>query len=153
MGSGLGIYLCGELLDHVFGGNTGGNAYTAPTKVYIALGTDATPDYTTFTELSIGANAYARVEVANTDVYWDAHTDSTNTATKTSGGSGNNAFTFPTNTTSDWGTVRSWAIYDAASGGNQLAFGELTVDKTITVGDTASFADGALTVSLKAANA
>ena len=42
---------------------------------------------------------------------------------------------FPTATAS-WGTVTSWAIFDALSSGNLLWYGDLTVSKEILANDT-----------------
>lgn len=45
-----------------------------------------------------------------------------------------------------WGTVEGVGIYDQAVGGNLLYFGALSTPKSVTTGDTASFAISALTI-------
>ena len=65
-----------------------------------------------------------------------------------SGGSKSNAtvFTFPT-ASANWGTVLSFYIVDAASGGNVLYGADLVTSRAIDTGDTASFAVGAIVVT------
>ena len=120
-----------EILDHLFGkGN-----YTPPT-IYVGLSTaDPTDDATGLAEPS--GNAYARV--ATSGANWNA----------ASSGTIDNAndITFP-EASGSWGTLTHFALFDAASGGNMLAHGSLSVSKTISSGDTAKFAAGDLDVSL-----
>lgn len=47
----------------------------------------------------------------------------------------------------DWGTIRFFAIMDAASAGNVLYYGQLTADKDVDNGDTAKFAVSALSIT------
>jgi len=67
-----------------------------------------------------------------------------------SGGSITNdtTVTFPTATANYNGTVTCLAIMDAATSGNCLYFGELSVSKTVTTGDTFQVAIGNITVSM-----
>lgn len=120
-----------EILDHLFGkGN-----YTPPT-IYVGLSTaDPTDDATGLAEPS--GNAYARV--ATSGANWNA----------ASSGTIDNAndITFP-EASGSWGTLTHFALFDAASGGNMLAHGSLSVSKSISSGDTAKFAAGDLDVSL-----
>lgn len=125
-------FLENELLDHVLGNA----AYSAPATVYVALYTVAPTDAGGGTEATGGS--YARVAVTNNDTNWPA---------ASSGAKANGAaITFPT-ATADWGTVVAFAILDAASGGNFLYWGDLTDNKTVDDGDTASFAIGELDVT------
>ena len=48
----------------------------------------------------------------------------------------NGAITFPAPTAS-WGVVTGTGIFDAATGGNMLFYGALTISKTINNGDAA----------------
>jgi hypothetical protein len=50
--------------------------------------------------------------------------------------------------TTAWGTITHAAIYDAASGGNQLITAQLSVSKTIGVGDIIEFLSSNLSVTL-----
>ena len=55
--------------------------------------------------------------------------------------------TFGPNTTSGWGTVTHFGIFDASTNGNLLYWGALTASKTVAVGDSVSFGAGALVVT------
>ena len=128
-------FLEDEILDHVFGAA----AYTAPATVYVALYT-VTPTDASASGTEVTGGSYARVAVTNNATNWPA----------SSGGAKANgtAITFPAPTAS-WGTVVAFAIYDAATVGNELAWGALTVNKTINNGDAApSFAIGDLDITL-----
>lgn len=127
-------YLANKLLDH----QVGKTAYTMPT-VYVGL-SSTTPAVggTGVTEPSAGS--YARVT-----------TSAATWATAASGATSNAAaITFPT-ATADWvsgSNLTYGLLYDAATGGNLLGFGALTVAKNVLNGDTASIAIGNLTVTL-----
>ena len=60
--------------------------------------------------------------------------------------SNNGAITFPT-PTAGWGTVTHFGIYDAASGGNLLFFGALTIAKTVNQADTVTFPAASLSIT------
>jgi hypothetical protein len=94
-------------------------------------------------EPTIGSNAYARVAITNSTANWNtaAGTDPASVTNKT-------AITFPTDTTAGWGTVAGFLLADASSAGNMWAFGMLNASQAISVGNTPSFAAGALTISL-----
>lgn len=126
-------YLEDALLDHVLNAT----AFTSPTTLYVALYTAAPSDSGGGTEVTGGS--YARVSVtANT----------TNFPAASGGAAANGtAITFPT-ATADWGTVVAFGILDASSGGNLLLWADLTANKTVSSGDTASFAIGDLDVTL-----
>lgn len=123
-----------ELLDHVFGNA----AYTAPATLHVALFTVTPSDSGGGTEVSGGS--YARVAVTN---------NATNFPAASAGAKANGtAITFPA-PTANWGTVVAFGIFDAASAGNLIAWGALTVNKTINNGDAApSFAVGDLDITL-----
>lgn len=122
-----------ELLDHVLGNA----AYTAPATVYVALYTVTPSDTGGGTEVSGGS--YARVAVTNNATNWPA----------ASGGSKSNGTTITfTTATASWGECVAWGILDAATLGNLLIWGALTVPKTVGSGDTAEFAAGDLDITL-----
>ena len=130
-------YLENKVLDHLFGATI----YTPSSTLYIALntGVPAPGDDAGAGFLEPSGNAYARVSMTNNKTNW---------TTASSGALENaTAITFPT-ATGNWGTVTHFGIYDNSSGGNILGSGALTISKTITSGDTASFASGALDISL-----
>ena len=120
-------YLETEVLDHVFGGN----AYTAPSTLYLALFTTDNTDTGGGTEVSGGA--YARQSVA--------FTVSGNTASNSAD------VEFPT-ATANYGTVVAVAVMDASTGGNQLAYAGLSSDKTIETGDVFRVPAGDLDITL-----
>lgn len=126
-------YLELELLDHTFGGAD----YTRPATLYVGLYTAAPTDAGGGTEVSGGS--YARVAVTNNDTNWPAAA----AGAKANG----TAITFPA-ATGDWGTVVAFGIFDAAEAGNLLAWADLTANKTVETGDTATFAIGALDITL-----
>ena len=106
-------------------------AITRPTAWYLGVGTGNT-DITLTGEPS--GNGYARQSAA--------FTVSGDTA------SNSGVITFGPNTTSNWGTMASVAIFDASTGGNCLWAGALTDAKVIAVGDSLTIAISALDVTL-----
>jgi hypothetical protein len=126
--AGFSDFLENEILDHIFNGS----AYASPAK-YVALFTAAPSDAGGGTEVS--GNGYAR-ELHSA---WAV----------ASGGSTSNtgAVTFD-NPSGSWGTVSHFGIFDSLTGGNLLAWGSVGTSKPITTGDVASFASGALTITL-----
>jgi hypothetical protein len=140
-------FLENKLVDHIFRGVT----YTVPTTLYVALYTSAPSDSGAGIEVPIGTNAYARKEVISTagSPVW-ANTQGvagTATSSGTSGVTSNtSAITFIIPSGS-WGTVTHFGILDAATGGNLLFHGALTVSQTVNTGNTVSFAAGALQIT------
>ena len=111
------------------------------TNVWVALFTTTPTDSTTGTEVSGGS--YARVAVVRTGAGWDAASGTLGTTQNTG------AITFAT-ATADWGTVTGFGICLSLSGAlstDLLYWGALTANKTVSNGDTASFAAGALSVT------
>lgn len=135
-------YLRVKIQDHVLRGT----AYSAPATVYVALCTTTPIHSDTGTQIQSGSGGtgvevtggnYARVAVtANTSNFGDSVGVITNT----------NAITWSAVTWS--GTVTGVAILDAATNGNCLWAGNLTANKTVSSGDTFSFAASALTLTL-----
>jgi hypothetical protein len=120
-----------EILDHLFGKGS----YTPPT-IYVGLSTaDPLDNASGLAEPS--GNGYARVATAAVD--WDT----------ASGGLIDNAnqIDFPT-ATGSWGTITHFALFDALSGGNMLAHGQLTESKGVISGDAPKFVAGDLDVTL-----
>ncbi|HSW46502.1 MAG TPA: hypothetical protein VLM89_13120 [Phycisphaerae bacterium] len=122
-----------EILDHVFGKGS----YTPPT-IHVGLcSADPTDAGTGSSCNELSGNGYARVETSAAS--WDT----------ASGGALSNAaaVTFP-QASGEWTAATHFALFDAPTGGNMLAHGSLSASKTVQIGDTASFAIGALDVSL-----
>jgi hypothetical protein len=104
---------------------------TRPTAWYIALYTVAPTDGGGGTEIS--GNAYVREAVAMS-VTGD---NATNTG----------AIEWPT-ATGTWGTIVAVGVFDALSAGNLIAYGNLTVSKTITSGDVFRIPAGDLDITM-----
>ncbi len=104
------------------------------TGAYVALFTVAPTATGGGTECSGGS--YARKQ----HLLWNAAT-----AAEPSVVTNNGQILFVT-ATGDWGAVVAFALFSAVSGGTMLAYG--TCSKTISSGDTASFADTVLAVTL-----
>ena len=128
--SGFSDYLEDKVLEHVFGGN----AFTAPTTLYVALYTVAPSDTGGGTEVSGGA--YAR-QTGTFTVSGTNPTTASNTA----------AIEYPT-ATADYGTVVAVGILDASSGGNLLAYSTLDSSKVVSSGDVFRFNAGDLDITL-----
>ena len=130
--SSMSDYLENKLIDHLFRGT----AFTAPATLYFALFTAAPSDAGGGTEVTGGS--YARVAVAPNSTNF-ANTQATGTGASTgTGGQTSNltAITFPA-PTANWGVATHFAIFDASSAGNMIAWDALITPKTINNGDTA----------------
>ena len=128
--AGFSDYLEDKVLDHVFGGN----AYTAPATLYVALYTVAPTDTGGGTEVTGGS--YARQSGTFT-VSGTNPTTASNSA----------AIEYPT-ATADYGTVVAVGILDASSSGNLLAYANLDTSKSVTTGDVFRFDTGDLDITL-----
>lgn len=148
-------FLENKFIDFFFRGQALGvtgasaGAGTGPTSFYFALLTAAPADAGGGTEVTGGS--YARVLVSSSLANY-AGTQGAASTTASSGSSGttsnNNAITFAA-PSANWGIVTHFAIYDAASAGNQLFWGPLAVSKTINNGDAApSFAAAAFSLQI-----
>lgn len=137
-------YLENRIIDWLFRGQT----FTPPAGLHMGLLTAAPSDSAAGTEVT--GNNYSRVNLAPSLANW-AGTQAAGSTTASTGNTGttsnNSAINFPTPSAS-WGTVTHFAIYDAASAGNMLFYGALTISKTINQNDTVSFAAAALTVQI-----
>jgi hypothetical protein len=128
--AGFSNYLEDKVLKHVFGGS----AYTAPSTLYVALYTVAPTDTGGGTEVSGGG--YARQTAAFTVSGTDP-TQASNTA----------AIEYPT-ATANYGSVVAVGVFDASSGGNLMAYANLTSSKVVSTGDVFRFNAGDLDITL-----
>lgn len=140
--SAMSDYLENKLVDHLFRAT----AFTAPATLHVGLLTAAPSDAGGGTEVSGGS--YARVAVTSGVSTWKSTNNTTSGVSSGTGGVTRNAaaITFPT-PSATWGTVTHFAIYDAATGGNLLFYGSLTISKTINQSDTVSFPADSLTIT------
>lgn len=129
-------FLENEILDQIFGAS----AYSAPATLYFGLATAEITDSTTgSTVTEPEGGSYARKSMTNNKTTW----------TVASGGSVENKVDIEfVEATASWGTVTYMFIADASSGGNILAWGQLTASKAIGTGDNAKFAAGDLVITL-----
>lgn len=120
-----------ELVDHLLGVG----AYTAPTTVYLALSTaDPTDDASGLAEP--GYTGYARKAIT-----FGAASGRTITQSAT--------VNFDPCTAGS-ATVTHWALMDASTVGNALAYGALDVSKNIVSGNTPSVSSGEVVVEFTA---
>lgn len=118
------------LLDWLLGGSTP----TRPAARHLALFTAAPSDSGGGTEVSTGG--YARQALTFAAAASPAGTATTSApASFTASGAG-------------YGTVTHIGIFSASTGGNLLAWGALTTQRTVNDGDTLTFAGGSITVTL-----
>lgn len=83
--------------------------------------------------VEVTGGSYARVGIASND--WAAASQGAPSSKAGPSGSGTNpSWQFPS-PSAGWGTVVAWGIWDAASGGNLLFFGDLSASKTINASD------------------
>ena len=122
-------YLETEILDHVFSGN----AYTAPSTLYLSLHTANPDEDGSGTEVSTSGTAYARATIT--------FTTSGNTA------SNDSAVEFAT-ATANFGTVTHVGVWDASTAGNLLCYASLSSSKTIETGDVFRVPSGDLDITL-----
>ena len=129
-------YLETNLRAHVF--RTA--SFTKPAGLWVSLHTADPLDDGSGAEADYGA--YARVARAPLDANWTA-------ASATDGNTDNAAaLTFPA-ATSGSNLVTHFGIWDAATLGNLICYGALTVSQTINTGVTPSFAIGALDLTFQ----
>ena len=113
---------------------------SVPTNFYISLHS-ADPSLTGSSELS--GNGYARVAVSPASGSWDA--PATNGSVRQIANT--NAIAFAAATGSDWTAATHFGIWDASTSGNFIRGAALGSSRTVQVGDTATFAAGALVIS------
>ncbi|REJ61262.1 MAG: hypothetical protein DWQ28_13085 [Proteobacteria bacterium] len=131
-------YLEDKVLKHVFGGS----AYTAPSTLYVGLFTAEPGEAGGGTEVS--GNGYARQSVAMS-VSGNSPTEADNDAN----------IEFPA-ATGNQGTISHAGVFDAATGGNLLAYAAISdptdldtaLTKTVTSGDVFRIAAGNLKIRL-----
>ncbi len=123
-------YLQNKIIDHILKVAT----FTQPTHLYVGLSTaDPLEDGSGLDEPSDAA--YVR-QVC--DDWYEANLRGTQNAVE---------LDFPAATDS-WGTITHWAIFDAITSGNMLAFGEITDPKNVITGITLSIHVGDIDVSI-----
>lgn len=118
-----------KVLDHILKGT----ALSVPTNIYVALST-ADPGESGGAIAEPSGNNYGRAQ-CNT---WDA------AASRASANTSQINFA---QASGSWGTISHWALYDAITGGNLIAYGSFTTPKVIGAGHTPFIKAGELDVS------
>jgi hypothetical protein len=136
-------YLETALLNHTL--RYGTSPYVAPTTLYVALfigSASANLELGTLTDEvpTAGSTSYARQVITFNAATGTNPTYCANTST----------ITFPTCTTTAWGTITTVAITNSATrgAGDVLFYGTVTTSKTIDVGDTFQISATNLTIAL-----
>jgi len=128
MGS-ISNFIANKILDHVY--NT---PYTPPATIYLAMGT---ADFTAAgLSVELSGSGYARTAIT-------FGAESARAITQ------NAVVTFPT-ATGDWSQATHYAIFDAATTGNIMAFGQLDTARTVLSGKTLSVAASECVISATA---
>lgn len=140
-------YLELALLNHIFGNNANASnsatSFSAPAdnSIFVSLHTADPTDAGTGAEIS--GNSYARSNASNTLTFTVAQAGGTTTAKN------DQAIAFPQASGDYSSNVTHIGIFDAATGGNLLFHGALTVAKTVTQGDTFQINANALVITLE----
>lgn len=111
------------------------NSATRPTAWFVGLFTAAPSDTGGGTEVS--GSGYARKATGTIAVSGTATTATNSAAIEFDPASGGN-----------WGTITHAAIFDASTGGNMLAWAQLTTARTINDGDVFRVPASSLTITL-----
>lgn len=124
-------FLENKVIDHIL--KTG--AYSPPSTVYLGLSTADPTDSGSGLAEPVG-NAYIRKAIsfgaaAARTITQDAQID------------------FDT-ATGDWGTITHWALFDAASNGNILAYGSLSAGVAVNTGKAPYITSGEISISFNA---
>jgi hypothetical protein len=141
--SAMSDFLENRLIDQLFRGQTA----PTTTTLHVGLLTAAPSDSGGGTEVTGGS--YARVAVTSSLANWAGTQSAGSTVASTGSGgqtSNNAAITVPT-PSAGWGNVTHFGIYDAATGGNLLFWGALTIAKTINQADTVTFPAASLSIT------
>lgn len=111
------------------------NTATRPTAWYVGLFTGAPSDTGGGTEVS--GSGYSRKATGTITVSGTATTATNSAAIEFDPASGGN-----------WGNITHAAIFDASTGGNMLAWAQLTTARTINDGDVFRVPASSLTITL-----
>ena len=112
-----------------------------PATVYLALFTTAPINGTDAAAVEVSGTSYVRKSITVNTSNFAAPSGA---APATSASGANFVFATPGGS---WGTVVGWALYDAATSGDLLAYGAFT-GVAVGSGDTVEFLNGNLTLSV-----
>lgn len=125
----LSTYAANALLAHIFKGA----AFNQPAGLYVALST-ADPGESGSGLAEPAGGSYGRVSAGSFSAASARASSNTGTVTFTKA-------------TASWGTVTHWALFDASTAGNMLAYGGLTLSKAVSTGNTVKILTGEMQCS------
>lgn len=128
-------YFENVVLDAILGDDRGANT---PDIVYVGLFTSAPDDGGDGDEVPVPGTGYTRVGVTNNSTNWPMAT-----AGQKSNGT---KIQFPL-AVSSWGDITHFGVFDDATDGNLLVYGEVATPTTPDVGNAPFFAVAALILS------
>ena len=128
--SAMSDYLENKFLDHFLGTAS----TSAPAAVYLSLHTANPADDASGAEVSTSGTGYVRKAIAF--------------SAASSGSAANSGAVEFDVATGSWGTISHVAVFDASSGGNQIAYAALAAAKTITTDDVLRFPAGDVDITL-----
>lgn len=147
-------YIENKLIDHIFRAAS----YTMPSTIYVALlttnavagDTGTTISGGTGTGVEVSGSGYSRVAYnPSSSSNWTATQGGTSGASSGTTGMTSNSTTITfASATGSWGTVVGVAVVDAATNGNILFFGPLSVSKTVSTNDSFEFLTSELVITL-----
>ena len=141
--SAMSDYLENKHVDQIFRAQ----AFSFHATLHVGLLTAAPSDSGGGTEVTGGSYARASVTASLANFSGTQGAGTTVASSGTGGQTSNNATISFATPTASWGTVTPFGIYDAASAGNLLFWGALTISKTINQGDTVTFPAASLSVT------
>lgn len=124
-------YTCNQLLQF-FDNDKAGGTITIPTELYIGIHTTPCNRLNAGTELTISGYERTRVRFERLSDIQRA----------------NLADYYSPNAATDWAGIESFSLYDALTGGNYIAFGNLLVPYTLPTGKRIVWEQGTVTVDL-----
>lgn len=126
-------YFKNMIMGNVFGTKT---SPAIPSEYYLGLSTTApSKDGSNVTEPTSGGSGYARVKITDLSEPTDGVISSTA------------PIEFP-ESTSDWGTITNYVIFDGLTEGNLLMYGELENSRHVDQNTVVTFRTGGLTITL-----
>ena len=128
-------YLEDQIIDHIFGTGGGHSLAYTQTPLFVGLSLSSVSDTAAGAAMNEPADGYARVQCK--------------TWTEASAGATANGQDIEfAQASGAWGKILDFFIADSSSAGNVIAYGDLTISKSVESGDTPKFATGDLDVTL-----
>ena len=139
-------YLENKLIDQILRGQ----GFSFPSTLYLALCSAEPSQSGTVSELSGPGYSRASISASLSNFSGTQGAGTTTASTGASGESTNNVDVEYGNALGEWGAASHVAVFDAATGGNLLLFGELKKPKLITSGMKPKFKVGTIKFTIAA---